>query len=87
MLCLIITLQIKSKGKGKVVPLCLTNQALRHEGVWRSGRIDPRFLASALVGDEWSTSRPDRFTPGERALGTHWIGWVGSTAGLDLNGT
>jgi hypothetical protein len=29
------------------------------------------------------TPRP-RFTPGERTLGTHWIGgWVGSRAGLD----
>jgi hypothetical protein len=25
------------------------------------------FLTSALVGGEWSASRPDRFTPG-----THW---------------
>jgi hypothetical protein len=37
------------------------------------------FLTSALVGGEWSASRPGRFTPG-----THWIGgWVGRTAGLD----
>jgi hypothetical protein len=41
------------------------------------------FLISALVGGEWSTSRPDRFTPGERAPGTHWIGgWVDLRAGL-----
>jgi hypothetical protein len=27
---------------------------------------------------------PARFTPGERAPGTHWIGgWVGPRAGLD----
>jgi hypothetical protein len=37
------------------------------------------FLTSALVGGEWSTSRPGRFTPG-----THWIGgWVDPRAGLD----
>jgi hypothetical protein len=37
------------------------------------------FLTSALVGGEWSTSRPGRFTPG-----THWIGgWVDLRAGLD----
>jgi hypothetical protein len=24
--------------------LCLTNKALRHEGVWGNGCIDPRFL-------------------------------------------
>jgi hypothetical protein len=30
------------------------------------------FLTSALVGCEWSPSRPDRFTPG-----THWVGgWM-----------
>jgi hypothetical protein len=28
------------------------------------------FLTSALAGGEWSASRPGRFTPGERALGT-----------------
>jgi hypothetical protein len=34
-------------------------------------------LTSALVGGEWSASRPCRFNPGERAPGTNWIGgWV-----------
>jgi hypothetical protein len=38
----------------------------------------------ALVGGEWSASRPCRFIPGETAPGTHWIGgWVGPRAGLD----
>jgi hypothetical protein len=33
---------------------------------------------------QWSASRPWRFIPGERALGTHWIaGWVGPKSGLD----
>jgi hypothetical protein len=42
------------------------------------------FLTSAQVGGEWSASRPCRFTPGERAPGTHWIGgWVDPRAGLD----
>jgi hypothetical protein len=42
------------------------------------------FLTLALDGGEWSASRHGRFTPGERAHGTHWIGgWVGPTAGLD----
>jgi hypothetical protein len=37
-----------------------------------------------IAGGEWSASRPCRFTPGERAPGTHWIGgWVGPRAGLD----
>jgi hypothetical protein len=41
-------------------------------------------LTSALDGDEWSASRPGRFTPKERAPGTHWIGgWVGPGAVID----
>jgi hypothetical protein len=40
-------------------------------------------LTSALVGGEWSAAHPDRFTPGERDPGTHWIGgWVDPRAGL-----
>jgi hypothetical protein len=36
------------------------------------------FFTSALVGVEWSASRPDHFTC------THWIGgWVDPTTGLD----
>jgi hypothetical protein len=31
------------------------------------------FLASTLVGGDLSASRLGRFTPGERALGAHWI--------------
>jgi hypothetical protein len=42
------------------------------------------FLTLALVGGEWSASRLGRFTPGERAPGTHWIGgWVGPRASVD----
>jgi hypothetical protein len=42
------------------------------------------FLTSALVGGEWSASRPGPFTTGEKAPGTHWIGgWVDPRAGLD----
>jgi hypothetical protein len=42
------------------------------------------FLTAALVRGEWSASRPCRFTPGERAPGTHWVwGWVGPRAGLN----
>jgi len=38
----------------------------------------------ALDEGEWSASRPVRFTPRERAAGTHWIGgWVGPRACLD----
>jgi hypothetical protein len=42
------------------------------------------FLNSALVGGEWSVSRRGRFTQGEEAPGTHWIGgWMDPRAGLD----
>jgi hypothetical protein len=39
------------------------------------------FFASALVGGEWSPSRPGRFDPGERALGTHSMGGPPSRSG------
>jgi hypothetical protein len=52
------------------------------------------FLASALVGDEWLASRPGRFTPEERAPGTHWMGGPQNRSGrrgeekiLDPTGT
>jgi hypothetical protein len=37
------------------------------------------FLTSALVGEEWSASRPGRFTPGTHCTG----GCVSPRAGLD----
>jgi hypothetical protein len=41
-------------------------------------------LTATLDGGEWSASRPGRFTPRERAPGTHWTGgWVGPRAGLE----
>jgi hypothetical protein len=41
-------------------------------------------LTSALDGGEWSASRPGRFSPRERAPGTHWIGGcAGPRAVLD----
>jgi hypothetical protein len=41
-------------------------------GEWRHSSIHS--LTSALDGGEWSATRPGRFTPRERAPGTHWIG-------------
>jgi hypothetical protein len=42
------------------------------------------FLTLAIVGGEWTDSRPGRFTPGEKARGAHRIGgWVGPRVGLD----
>jgi hypothetical protein len=43
-----------------------------------------RVGVSALVGGEWSASRPGRFTPGKNVPDTHWIGgWMGPRAGMD----
>jgi hypothetical protein len=42
------------------------------------------FFISSLSWREWSVSRAGRFTPRERAPGTHWIGgWLDPRAGLD----
>jgi hypothetical protein len=48
----------------------------------------PPLLTSTVDGSEWSDLCPGRFTPGERAAGTHWIGWMGprARAGLDAVG-
>jgi hypothetical protein len=64
--------------------LCL-NWAPRHEGALAEWRYSSTHsLTSALDGGEWSASRPGRFTPRERAPGTHWIGsWMGPRAALD----
>jgi hypothetical protein len=48
------------------------------------GGLFPSFLTSALDGGNWSASRPYRFTPGERAPDTHWIGgWMDPRTGLN----
>jgi hypothetical protein len=75
----------KGKGKGKVKLLLCFNWASRQEdvlGEWRYSSTHS--LTSALVGGEWSVSRPGCFTPRERTPGTHWIGgWVCPRAVLD----
>jgi hypothetical protein len=43
-----------------------------------------RSLTAVIVGGEWSVLQPGRFTPEERARGSHWIGdWVGPRTGLE----
>jgi len=63
----------KVRVKGKVVPVL--NEAPRHEGVMGKWMYSSTHsLTSAPDADEWSASRPGRFTPRERVLGTHRIG-------------
>jgi hypothetical protein len=39
--------------------------------------VYPPLITFAVDGDEWSASRPCRYTPGDIAPGTHFIGgWV-----------
>jgi hypothetical protein len=70
-------MSMKRLGKVKVKSLCLA----KHHAMKTYWGVEVQlhaFLAWALDGSEWSTSRPGRFTPRERAPGTHWIGgWVG----------
>jgi hypothetical protein len=59
----------------------LTSRSSKHMEEWGT---TPPFITFALDGGEWSGLRPCRFTPGERAPGTHWIGgWMGPRFGLD----
>jgi hypothetical protein len=75
----------KHKGYGKVVPVPFFNSAPRQEGVLGERNCSSSHsLTSALDGDEWSASRPGRFTPMEKPPCTHWVGGcVGSSAVLD----
>jgi hypothetical protein len=64
--------------------LCF-NWAPCHEGVLGEWRYSSTHSStSALDGGEWLASRLGRFTPRERAPGTHWTGgWVEPRAVLD----
>jgi hypothetical protein len=64
--------------------LWLINYTSRHENRCGSADIALLLFISALDGDEWLASRPDRFTSEGKAPGTHCIGfWVGHRADLD----
>jgi hypothetical protein len=73
---------VKVKVKVKL-SLCLT----KHHAMktyWGSGGIAPRIIDLGTRWWWWSASHPGRFTPMERAPGTHGIGgWVGPRAVLD----
>jgi hypothetical protein len=83
-ICRLLLLDFTLKYKGKVDPVYfkLSTTPWGVLGEWRYSST--HFLTSALDGGEWSTSRSGRFTPRERAPGTHWIrGRVGLRAVLD----
>jgi hypothetical protein len=75
---------VRTKLKKVKLSLCLT----KHYAMETYGEVDIYiymcvcvcvYLTSALVGGEWSASRPRRFAPGDRASSVHWIGgWVDS---------
>jgi hypothetical protein len=61
-----------------VRPVKLSLCSTKHYAMKAYGGVDI-FLTSALVGGQWSASRPGRFTPC-----THWIGGsVGPRTNLD----
>jgi hypothetical protein len=70
-------------GPRCMVPV-LFNLAPHHEGLLGEWKYTPRILH---LGTRWRwvvSFTPGRFTPRERAAGTHWIGsWVGPRTGLD----
>jgi len=64
--------------------LCIITEEHEFKAYWGNGGIVPRILDLCLDSGEWSASHPGRFTPKQRAPGTHWIGdWVGPRVGLD----
>jgi hypothetical protein len=75
-----------NSNKVKKVKLSLCFKwAPRHEDVLGEWKYNSTHSStSALDGDEWSASRPGRFTPRERVPSIHWIGgWVGPKDVLD----
>jgi hypothetical protein len=56
----------------------MTATRWHHVGVWGDGGIAPfTFNVGTLDENEWSASRPNHFTLGERVPGTQWIvGWM-----------
>jgi hypothetical protein len=60
--------------KSEVRQSCRCAQLIKHYAMKMFGGVDVWvhvFLTSALVGVQWSHSRPGGFTPGERVPGTH----------------
>jgi hypothetical protein len=67
--------------------ICPCAQVIKHHAMETYGGVDVYihvFLVLALIGSKCSAFHPGRFSPEERALGTHWIkNWVGPRTGVD----
>jgi len=61
------------KGKDKAIPVLFSTENHAMKAYWGVEVELHVFLTAALNGSEWSASRAGRFTPWERAPGTHWI--------------
>jgi hypothetical protein len=74
-------LSLNESSKKVKLSICLKYDAMK---TYRGMEVQLHaFLTSALHGGEWSASRPGRFTFGERASVTHWLGGsVGPRPGL-----
>jgi hypothetical protein len=70
--------------KWSINPITNKNPVFGHRYTWQYVfLIGPHFLTSALVGGEWSASRPVHFISGETP-GTHCSGyWVDPRTGLN----
>jgi len=74
-------LHLTMKKKKRSIHCLTTHHAMK---TYWGAQAELHSLTSALYGGEWSASLPSRFTPADRAPGTHWSGgWVGPTAGVD----
>jgi hypothetical protein len=66
------------------LPLCLTDSALPHKGMWGSGYRDPRFLDQGTSWRRVVSFTPLPLYPREKSSGTHCIErWVGLKAGIN----
>jgi hypothetical protein len=77
-----VKVKVKVQVKSSLCFFLTEHHAMKAYWEWRYSSTHS--LLSALDRDEWSASRPGRFTPRERIPATHWLGgWVGPRAVLD----
>jgi hypothetical protein len=67
------TMNVITRGKSKIA-LCLSNEVLRHQGLWGSGCIDPYFLDLGTSWRQVVSFTPRSLYPRGKTPGTHSIG-------------